>query len=119
MGSADSTRGDLPRLGTAAPSVDGSADPWWSSISTACCSTPTTRRPRCSAGIADDLIGTSVIDLVHPADVNLALASLQTVTTKRVGELITVRLRTGHGAWVYLELRGTFTPTTPTTRTPG
>ena len=31
----------------------------------------------------------------------------QTVTTKRVGELITVRVRTGNGSWVYLELRGT------------
>ena len=28
------------------------------------------------------------------------------VSTKRVGELITVRVRTGAGAWVYLELRG-------------
>ena len=53
------------------------------------------------------MIGTSVIDLVHPADVGLALASLQTVATKRVGELITVRVRTGSGSWVYLELRGT------------
>ena len=29
------------------------------------------------------------------------------MATKRVGELITVRVRTGSGAWVYLELRGT------------
>ena len=46
------------------------------------------------------------MDLVHPSDVGLALASLQTVATKRVGELITVRVRTGGGAWVYLEFRG-------------
>ena len=57
--------------------------------------------------VASDMIGMSVIDLVHPSDVGLALASLETIRTKRVGDLITIRVRTGDGAWVYLELRGT------------
>jgi diguanylate cyclase (GGDEF)-like protein/PAS domain S-box-containing protein len=54
----------------------------------------------------DQMLGTSVIDLVHPSDVALARAALETVTEKEFGELITVRVRTGRGAWRYLELRG-------------
>ena len=42
-----------------------------------------------------DLIGTSVLDLVHPADLTLAEAALRTVGTKRFGDLITLRARTG------------------------
>ena len=53
-----------------------------------------------------DLIGTSVLDLVHPADLSLAVAALQTVGTKRFGDLMTIRARTGRGTWVYLEVRG-------------
>ncbi len=34
-------------------------------------------------------------------------AALQTIVTKSVGDLICLRLRTGHGTWRYLELRGT------------
>jgi diguanylate cyclase (GGDEF)-like protein/PAS domain S-box-containing protein len=59
--------------------------------------------------VASDMVGMSVIDLVHPSDVGLALASLDTIRTKRFGDLITIRVRTGDGAWIYLELRGTYT----------
>ncbi len=54
----------------------------------------------------DDLIGTSVLDLIHPADLTLAMASLETVRTKRFGELMTIRARTRLGGWLYLEVRG-------------
>ena len=47
-----------------------------------------------------------MIELVHPDDVNLARAALETVVDKQVGDLITIRVRTGHGTWRYLELRG-------------
>ena len=35
------------------------------------------------------------------------LGALRTIVTKSVGDLISLRLRTGHGTWRYLELRGT------------
>lgn len=52
------------------------------------------------------LMHQSVLDLVHPDDLNLALASLDTITTKDVGDIITMRARTGLGEWIYLEIRG-------------
>mgnify|MGYP001815124593 FL=1 len=55
-----------------------------------------------------DLIDASVLDLVHPDDATLAASALRTVTTKSVGDLITWRIRTGHGTWRYLEFRGTY-----------
>ncbi|MEM1332776.1 MAG: PAS domain-containing protein, partial [Actinomycetota bacterium] len=54
----------------------------------------------------EDFLGRSVLDLVHPDDVNLALSSFETVGNKEVGGLIHVRVRSGHGTWVGLELRG-------------
>ena len=89
------------------PSVDGLGDPVFALSPDGTLLYANGMASEVLGWIADDVIGTSVIDLVHPADVGLALASLQTVVTKRVGELITVRVRTGSGAWVYLELRGT------------
>ncbi len=89
------------------PSVDGLGDPVFALSPDGTLLYANTIASEVLGWIAADVIGTSVIDLVHPADVGLALASLQTVATKRVGELITVRVRTDIGAWVYLELRGT------------
>ncbi len=59
---------------------------------------------------AVDLLDTSVLELVHPDDLNLALAAMQTVVTKQVGDLIVLRLRTSRGTWRYLEMRGTVRP---------
>jgi diguanylate cyclase (GGDEF)-like protein/PAS domain S-box-containing protein len=56
------------------------------------------------------LRGTPVLQFVHPDDVNLATSALTTVVSKPFGDLITLRVRTGHGTWRYLELRGTFHP---------
>ena len=50
--------------------------------------------------------GRSVLDLVHPDDIALALASLDTIVTKQVGDLIPIRVRTSRGTWIYLEIRG-------------
>jgi PAS domain S-box-containing protein len=59
---------------------------------------------------AVELIGTSVLELVHPDDLNLATAALRHGGDKPFGDLIALRVRTGHGTWRYLELRGTFRP---------
>jgi diguanylate cyclase (GGDEF)-like protein/PAS domain S-box-containing protein len=89
------------------PSVDGLGDPVFALAADGTLLYANTIAGEVLGWVAQDMIGSSVIDLVHPSDVGLALASLQTVTTKRLGELITVRVRTGSGSWVYLELRGT------------
>lgn len=53
-----------------------------------------------------ELLDTFVLDLIHPDDLNLATAAMQTITKKRFGELVTLRVRTGHGTWRHLEFRG-------------
>jgi diguanylate cyclase (GGDEF)-like protein/PAS domain S-box-containing protein len=88
------------------PSVDGLGDPVFALSPDGTLLYANSMATEVLGWVADDVIGSSVMDLVHPSDVGLALASLQTVVTKRVGELITVRVRTDSGAWVYLELRG-------------
>ena len=55
-----------------------------------------------------DLIGTSILELIHPDDLNLATAALRTVVEKPYGDLITLRGRTGGGTWRYLELHGSY-----------
>ena len=54
-----------------------------------------------------DILGRNVLELIHPDDLNLALSSLETIAGKAVGQLITLRVRTGTGGWVAMELRGT------------
>jgi diguanylate cyclase (GGDEF)-like protein/PAS domain S-box-containing protein len=53
-----------------------------------------------------ELLGTSMLELLHPDDVNLARSALNTVVDKSVGDLITLRARTSTGTWRYLEVRG-------------
>ncbi len=89
------------------PSVDGLGDPVFALAPDGTLLYANSIASEVLGWVAEDMIGSSVIDLVHPSDVGLALASLETVTKKRVGELITVRVRTGNGAWIYLEMRGT------------
>ena len=55
-----------------------------------------------------ELLGTNMLDLVHPDDVSLANAALHTVVHKAFGELLTLRVRTGRGTWRYLEFRGAY-----------
>lgn len=56
----------------------------------------------------EQIVGRSVLDLLHPDDLNLALSAMATVGSKKVGELIMVRALTGSGAWMNLEVRGGF-----------
>ena len=53
-----------------------------------------------------NIIGESVLDLVHPDDLNIVLSSLDTVPGKSYGQLLRIRARHGRGTWVHLELRG-------------
>ena len=103
-------RGDQRRLGTTAPSVDGLADPVVVVDAGGVLHYANDTAAEVLGWDAAELLGSSVLELVHPDDVNLAIAALQTVVTKSVGDLIALRLRTGHGTWCYLELRGTFRP---------
>ena len=57
---------------------------------------------------ATELLGTDMLDLVHPDDRSLAASALRTVRDKSFGDLLTLRVRTGHGTWRYLEFRGTY-----------
>jgi diguanylate cyclase (GGDEF)-like protein/PAS domain S-box-containing protein len=106
MSSADSTQGDLHRFG--AFSVDGLADPVLAVDPDGVLHYANDTASEVLGWDAVDLIGTSVLELVHPDDVNLAVAALQTVVAKSVGDLIALRIRTGHGTWRYLELRGVY-----------
>lgn len=53
----------------------------------------------------DDYAGRSVLDLIHPDDLQFALLSLSTVQSKDVGTLIEVRVQTATG-WRLVELVG-------------
>ncbi len=53
-----------------------------------------------------DFVGRSALELIHPDDLNITLASLETVTSKDVGEVISVRVRTANDEWRALEVRG-------------
>ncbi|MEM9517068.1 MAG: EAL domain-containing protein, partial [Actinomycetota bacterium] len=55
-----------------------------------------------------DVIGTSVLELIHPDDHAIAVASLDTISAKPAGTLLTIRARTGRATWRYLEVRGTY-----------
>ncbi len=110
MSSADSTRRASRSTGAAPISVtlDGLADPVIA-IST----DGLLRYANDTAAVVlgwdrRELLGSSVLDLVHPDDLNMASASLRTVRDKRVGDLVSLRIRTGYGTWRYLELRGSF-----------
>ena len=110
MSSADSTR--VAPVSTGAPAMavtlDGLADPVIA-IST----DGLLRYANDTAALVlgwdrTELLGSSVLELVHPDDLNLASASLRTIRDKRVGDLVSLRVRTGYGTWRYLELRGSF-----------
>jgi PAS domain S-box-containing protein len=53
-----------------------------------------------------NILGESVLDFVHPDDLNIVLASLDTIPSKSFGQLLRIRARHGRGTWVQLELRG-------------
>ena len=51
-------------------------------------------------------IGRSVFELLHHDDQAVALAAIDTVVSKDVGNLIDVRIRDGAGRWRHCEIRG-------------
>jgi PAS domain S-box-containing protein len=94
MSSADSTR--VAPVSTGAPAMvvtlDGLADPVIA-IST----DGLLRYANDTAALVlgwdrTELLGSSVLELVHPDDLNLALASLRTIRDKRVGDLVSLRV---------------------------
>lgn len=54
----------------------------------------------------EEIVGRSVLDLIHPDDLNLAMTSMATVGDKQFGELIVIRALMGDGSWRALEIRG-------------
>tara|TARA_R110002110_G_scaffold355311_1_gene564979 strand:+ start:1395 stop:3533 length:2139 start_codon:yes stop_codon:yes gene_type:complete len=60
------------------------------------------------------VVGESVLPLVHPDDLNLVAASMETVTGKNYGQLLRIRARHGRGTWVNLELRAAMQKSTDT-----
>jgi diguanylate cyclase (GGDEF)-like protein/PAS domain S-box-containing protein len=53
-----------------------------------------------------ELVGRSALEFVHPDDVNMAVASLVSVTSKEIGVLIELRVRRHDEQWCHLEMRG-------------
>lgn len=54
-----------------------------------------------------DFLGRVIYDLVHPDDVNLATTTVAAITRDAVSDLVRVRVKTGSGEWLPLEVRGT------------
>ncbi|MBV8949454.1 MAG: EAL domain-containing protein [Actinobacteria bacterium] len=50
--------------------------------------------------------GRSVLDLVHPDDLAMALVSLESVQHKEVGDPLDIRIATAGGEWRYLQVVG-------------
>jgi len=55
---------------------------------------------------AEEWIGRSILDLVHPDDIAVAVSSAGTVQGKRAGSPVEVRARTADGGWKWLEIVG-------------
>jgi len=51
------------------------------------------------------VVGTSILLLVHPDDLNLVAVLMDTATSKKSGQLLRIRARHGRGTWINLELR--------------
>ncbi len=90
------------------PSVDGLADPVFAVDLDGVLKYANDTAAEVLGWNSVDLLDTSVLELIHPDDLNLAMVAMNTVTGKRFGELITLRVRTGRGTWCYLEIRGSY-----------
>lgn len=55
---------------------------------------------------AEDSVGRSVLDLVHPDDRQMAALSLTSIGSKEIGTPIEVRVATSEGGWRHLEVIG-------------
>ena len=54
----------------------------------------------------EEWLGRSVLEVVHPDDLDMVLVSLESVGGKDVGSPIDIRLRTADGSWRYVEVLG-------------
>jgi diguanylate cyclase (GGDEF)-like protein/PAS domain S-box-containing protein len=54
----------------------------------------------------DEWLGRSVLEVVHPDDLDMVLVSLESVGGKDVGSPIDIRLKTADGSWRYMEVIG-------------
>jgi diguanylate cyclase (GGDEF)-like protein/PAS domain S-box-containing protein len=54
----------------------------------------------------DEWLGRSVLEVVHPDDLDMVLVSLESIGGKDVGSPIDIRLKTADGAWRYMEVVG-------------
>ena len=91
-----------------APSVDHLADPVFAVDPTGVLRYANDTAADVLGWDSAELLGTPVLDLVHPDDLSLAKSALNTVQNKAFGDLLTLRVRTSRGTWRYLEFRGTF-----------
>ena len=88
------------------PSLDGLADPVFAIDASGALRYANARAMDVLGWSDDDLLGESVLDLVHPDDANIVMSSIATVISKPFGELLRIRARHGRGTWVHLEIRG-------------
>jgi len=95
-------------VGSSAPSVDHLADPVFAVDPDGVLRYANDTAADVLGWDTVELLGTAVLDLVHPDDLSLAASALNTVKNKAFGDLLTLRIRTGRGTWRYLELRGTY-----------
>lgn len=87
------------------PSIDGLGDPVIA-IDTVGTLRYANERAFEVLGRDTNIVGQSVLDLVHPDDLNIVLALLDTIPAKSYGQLLRIRARQGRGTWIHLELRG-------------
>ncbi len=65
--------------------------------------------PACDRSLRRPLteeLGISIVEVVHPDDLEFALGALSSLEGMEVGRLAEVRLRTGDGTWTRWEVRG-------------
>lgn len=63
---------------------------------------------------ADDFLGRSLLDIVHPDDVPAVVSSAETMLAKQHGTPIELRVRRADGSWKWVEIRGANALDTPT-----
>jgi len=56
---------------------------------------------------ADDFLGRSLLDIVHPDDAAAVLSSAETMLGKRQGTPVELRVRRADGSWKWVEILGT------------
>ncbi|MEM8747248.1 MAG: EAL domain-containing protein [Actinomycetota bacterium] len=58
-----------------------------------------------SGWTSEEILGTSILDLVHEDDLELAARRMESVVDRKIGELLTLRVRCSDSSWTEVELR--------------